>query len=229
MKPKSKIKNTLPYYLCQNFYSMKKIGLLIGLAIVGAVAYYLLYSKKNKPGEELPKQQAVVVSKYSDAFNGSVNRALNNYYALSEAFVKWDSSGIRTNSTNLINSIDSIQFAEIQKDTIIYETATSYVSGLKSDLETISQQQDITAKRKALHSFSQNFYDLLRTIKYDGGTVFLQECPMAFNDTEQGLWLSNKADIRNPYLGLHHPKYKSGMLECGATKDSLAFRTEATN
>ncbi|HUQ96340.1 MAG TPA: hypothetical protein VM010_01660, partial [Chitinophagaceae bacterium] len=80
-----------------------------------------------------------------------------------------------------------------------------------------------TEKRHAFHSFSQNLYDLLRTIKYDGATVYLQQCPMAFNETEEGLWLSKTEKIRNPYLGLHHPKYKGGMISCGETKDVLHF------
>jgi hypothetical protein len=46
---------------------------------------------------------------------------------------------------------------------------------------------------------------------------------MAFNDTETAQWLSKTEDIRNPYLGLHHPKYKSGMLECGEVKDSIDY------
>jgi hypothetical protein len=63
----------------------------------------------------------------------------------------------------------------------------------------------------------------MRTIRYDESKIYLQECPMAFHDTAHGIWLSSKAEIRNPYLGLHHPKYKSGMLKCGETKDTLNF------
>jgi hypothetical protein len=46
---------------------------------------------------------------------------------------------------------------------------------------------------------------------------------MAFNDNEAAIWLSKTPQIRNPYLGLHHPRYKSGMIDCGETKDSLRF------
>jgi hypothetical protein len=78
-------------------------------------------------------------------------------------------------------------------------------------------------KRRSFHSLSQNIFDLLRTIRFDAAKVYLQECPMAFNDTEAAIWLSNKTEIRNPYLGLHHPRYQSGMLNCGDVKDSLRF------
>ncbi len=203
---------------------MKKLGLLIGLALLGVVAYFLLYSKKSKPRHDEVKTAPVAVSKYSAVFNTSVNESLTDYYALSEAFVNWDTAAISQHTTALQQKVDALKFSEVKKDTAIYETAVSYAGTLNTELETIKNQTDITLKRRSFHTFSQNYYDLLRTIQYDGGTVFLQECPMAFNDDESGLWLSAKPEIRNPYLGTSHPKYRSGMLECGETKDSLHFK-----
>ena len=59
-------------------------------------------------------------------------------------------------------------------------------------------------------------FDLIRTVQYDKEVVYLQHCPMAFN--EQGAeWLSNSTDIRNPYI----PKK---MLTCGEVKDSASFK-----
>jgi hypothetical protein len=46
---------------------------------------------------------------------------------------------------------------------------------------------------------------------------------MAFNDTEPGDWLSETDSIRNPYLGLHHPKYGKAMIDCGQTKSTIDF------
>jgi hypothetical protein len=119
------------------------------------------------------------------------------------------------------NALDAIAFNELKKDTIIHQTATSYLEAFHGDLQTISSPADITTRRRSFHSFTQNFYDLLRTIRYDAATIYMQECPMAFNDTESANWLSGTAAVRNPYLGLHHPKYKGAMIDCGETKDSL--------
>ncbi len=205
---------------------MKKLFLLIILALAGVFTYYFLYSKKNKPGDETPKQAPVTVSKYSATFNRSISEVLDAYYSLTESLVKWDNAGINAKAATLKAKVDKIQFDEIKQDTIIHQTAVSYVEGFNADLGILVENPDITAKRHAFHTFSQNFYDLLRTVKYDGGAVFLQECPMAFNDTEPGIWLSNETEIRNPYLGTQHPKYKSGMINCGETKDSLTFRAQ---
>ena len=203
---------------------MKKLLLLVGLAILGVVSWYVWETRK-KPKNELPEQLPVAVSKYSRDFNVSVDSALEDYYVLSEALVRWDSAHINTNASALKQSLKEIKLDELKKDTFIHKTALTYSESFARDINEILEKSDITSKRQSFNNLSQNFYDLLRTIRYDGSKVYLQECPMAFNDTETGIWLSKTAPIRNPYLGLYHPKYKSGMLECGETKDSLQFMT----
>jgi len=37
------------------------------------------------------------------------------------------------------------------------------------------------------------------------------------------VWLSETDSVRNPYLGLHHPKYGKAMIECGSTKSTIDF------
>lgn len=203
---------------------MKKWLLLILLAVAGVFAWYFLVTKK-KPKEEVPKGQPVAVSRYSQTFNSSVDTFLNSYYALSEAFVNWDTAAVTAKANVLNQDLEGIKWNELQQDTVIYQTATSYITIFKNAMPALTGPVDLTQKRRVFHTFSQNLYDLLRTIKYDGARVYLQQCPMAFNDTEEGLWLSKSENIRNPYLGLHHPKYKGGMISCGETKDTLHFMT----
>jgi hypothetical protein len=66
-------------------------------------------------------------------------------------------------------------------------------------------------------------YTLVRTVRYDGETIYHIRCPMAFNDSEQAFWLSNTPKIMNPYLGEKHPVYKNKMVGCGEIDDSLNF------
>jgi len=205
---------------------MKKLFLLIFFALAGVLTYYIWYSKKNKPVDETPRQQPLAVSQHSNAFNTSARKAMESYYNLSESFVSWDSAGVRANATSLKNNITAIQFDELKNDTAINQTATNLVAKINKDLDIIIREKNFTASRQAFHSFSQKLYDLLKTVRYDEATIYLQECAMAFNDTEPGLWLSKTSGIRNPYLGVQHPKYKSSMLECGDTKDSLQFINE---
>ena len=216
------IKSLHPRLSLQKFQIMKKLLLLVALAVIGVLTWYLFVTRK-KPENETPKQQPLAVSKHSDSFNVSMNNVLSAYYALTDDFVKWDSAAVAVHASQLKTNLENVNFEELQKDTLIYQTAQMFIDASKAELETITQPADLTSKRHALNNLSDNMYNLLRTVRYDRAKIYLQECPMAFNDNEPGIWLSGVDSIRNPYLGLHHPKYKSGMLECGDIKDTLNF------
>jgi hypothetical protein len=203
---------------------MKKLLVLVGLAILGTASWYI-WETRRAPKDEMPEQEPVGVSRYSAGFIASVDSALVHYYSLSETLVRWDSGQVNSRAEELKESLKDIKWDELKQDTPVLQTAVSYHQALQNNLDGFIQKKDLTSKRQAFNSLSQNLYDLLRTIRYDGGKVYLQECPMAFYDTVAGIWLSKTAPIRNPYLGLHHPKYHSGMLECGETKDSIYYRT----
>lgn len=202
---------------------MKKLIMLVLLAVAGIIIVYL-WKRNNTPRVEVPKQQPIAQSKYSTEFNGSVNQVLEKYYTLSESFVNWDSVKVSPDAVALQKAIADLKFDEIKKDSDIYNTATSYIELFKSDLETISGNNDLMTKRRSFNGLSQNLYDLLRAVKFDASKVFLQECAMPFDtDGETAIWLSKESAIRNPYLGTSHHKYKSGMLTCGDVKDSLSY------
>jgi hypothetical protein len=204
---------------------MKKWLLLLLFAVAGVLLWFLLVTRK-KPKDEVQKDLPVAVSRHSAAFNQSIATFLNTYYLVSESLVNWDSGAVIQNARALEEDLNEVKWRELQKDTVIYQSASGYSAMFKNDMAVLYGTGDLTTKRHAFHALSQNLYDLLRTIQYDGAKIYLQQCPMAFNDTEEGLWLSKTEKIRNPYLGLHHPKYKAGMLACGETKDTLHIQQE---
>jgi hypothetical protein len=133
--------------------------------------------------------------------------------------VAWDSTATPAVAKQFIDDLDKLKLDELKKDSsAIYETAITFIDNTKGDAQTIATEKGIRTQREALNSLSDNFYQFLNTVKYDGQKLFLQQCPMAFDDTKPGLWLSQKEEIRNPYLGLHHPTYGKAMLSCGETK-----------
>ena len=201
---------------------MKKWILLIVLAIIGVLSWYFFVTRKA-PKEEGPKPQPLSVSKHTDSFNVAVSKVLTSYYALTNDFVNWDSVAVSNHASELKANLEAVNFDELKKDTIIHQTAVTFIDASKGELETILQPADLTTKRHALNNLSDNMYNLLRTIHYDRSKIYLQECPMAFNDTEPGVWLSKTDAVQNPYLGLHHPKYKGGMVECGGPRDTLNY------
>lgn len=162
-------------------------------------------------------------SKHSQAFNTSVQSAMDSYNRLLEAFVNWDSATAVAQSMELGAKLDNIALNEFQPE--IKETAKSSLDLAKRDLQVMALNNNLTEKRRGLHSLTNNLYDFLRAVQYDAKKIYLQECNMAFNDTEPAVWLADKGkdSIRNPYLGLHHPEYGTTMLECGENKSTIDF------
>lgn len=177
----------------------------------------LLFSCGGPQTESKPKH----ISNHSAGFNGSVGALMNNYYSLTEGFVNWDTSAINKQVKILGVQVDHLDLSDLKGDSAAYQTATNKLTNAKFDLTTISKETDITNKRHALNDLTNHLFDFLKTAKYDASPLYLQECPMAFNEKDTGLWLSKTSDVRNPYMGIHHPHYGKAMVECGDTRDSL--------
>jgi hypothetical protein len=207
---------------------MKKLVpvLLITALVIAGIWFFFFRSKPH--ADSGPVQQPLTVSKHTDVFNLSANQMINSYYSLTESFVAWDSTGVDAHSNELKTAIDSLKLSELQKDTAIYETAAGIRDNAKSEINGLIGDKSLEEKRLAFNSLTQYIYDLLRTVRYDQSKIYFQECPMAFGDDHAGNWLSKTADVRNPYLGIQHPKYRDKMLNCGGPRDTLNFMVADT-
>jgi len=196
---------------------------LLALIIMALIAWKFVFKKAKKPAG--PEPVSMTVSKHSEGFNESMSKMMDAYYGLTEAFVNWDTTMLNNNAVALKTTVDSLKLQEMQKDTAIYPTVVSQWGMVKTELEGLMADETLGEKRESLNMLSQQIFDLLRIVKYDIAKVYYQECPMALNNYEtSGYWLSNEAadeKRRNPYLGLHDPKYNKAMLTCGTTRDSI--------
>jgi len=183
--------------------------------LIPSLLFILLFSCNSS------KQEQKLVSKHSNAFNNSVQNAMNLYHSLTESFINWDSNAVASKAKSLQTSLDNIKLDEFKPE--VKQTALGSLNLSKNDLEQMASANSIVEKRHGLNSFTQNIYDFLRAVQYDEKKVYLNECPMAFNDTEPGDWLSTTDSIRNPYMGLHHPHYGGAMIDCGSTKSTIDF------
>lgn len=203
---------------------------LVILAVAAFALWRFVFKKEDKP--EGPKPVGLTVSEHTDSFNESMMAAMNSYYALTEAFVNWDTAKVNTTLAEFKTSVDSIRIQEMEKDSAIYPTVQSQWESIKAEIVGMQADTDLYEKKEDLNSLSQQMFDLLRIVKYDAAKVFYQECPMALNNYETAaFWLSTEGDSkkrRNPYLGLYDPKYGRAMLTCGSTRDSINFVTAST-
>jgi hypothetical protein len=199
---------------------MRAIFLFLLVAGIGIVAWLFL----KRPDQQAPvaKQEALAVSKYSTGFNNSVASVLADYRQVSESLVNWDSATAAVRAATMAENVGKLPLEELKKDSdAIYATAEMFVQNARGDAQTIATEKAIRQQREAFNSLTDNFYQFLNTVKYDRQVLYLQECPMAFDDTKAAFWLSEKEQIRNPYLGLYHPIYGKGMLSCGENKTKL--------
>jgi hypothetical protein len=189
------------------------------------LSLFVFISCNNSKEEKEPKEsQSKIESKHPSSFNSSVQSTMNSYEALTEAFVNWDSSAVDRHSKELKAKLDSINFYGFNPESI-----TGYVDTLnlaRKDLQAMESSKDITTKRHHLNDLTEHLYSFLKQVQYDAQPIYLQQCPMAFNDTIAAVWLSKTDSIRNPYLGLHHPKYGKAMIECGSTISTIDFTSK---
>lgn len=201
---------------------MKRVLAIVFLVIVLVGAWWLFFKTDKPTSEEYESETTKIhVSKHSEAFNESVTKTLDSYFAMQMAFVEADTALAKENAQLFIKAVDGIQLQELEKDNPqIIAAAKQQLSDIKANAEPILMETDITEMRQDFRMVSENLYPFLRTIDYEGEKVYWQNCPMAFGDNEAN-WLSATRQIANPYLGKNHPEYKSTMLRCGEVKDSI--------
>ncbi len=200
---------------------MKKILLLVGLLLVAFCAYWFLIKGKSAGVEEV-KAEALLARNHSPSFNNRIDSLLTAYFSMKDAFVNADTNIAKMACTKLVALADTGRLAELKKDTTgIYESAIMQLNDVKLNAESLLKQTDLTEMRQDFRMIGESIYPLLKTIHYDGNTLYWQNCPMAFGEDKGANWISNTAEIINPYLGKNHPEFKGTMLHCGEVKDSI--------
>ena len=111
---------------------------------------------------------------------------------------------------------------ELTIDSTLEYTTKTYTYGIKAELIGLLGEKGRAEKTKSFQMISEQLYDLIRIVQYDGELIYHHYCPMAFNN-DGATWMSNSLIIRNPY-------FSSTMLNCGELLDSIDFKPKnATN
>jgi hypothetical protein len=72
---------------------------------------------------------------------------------------------------------------------------------------------DIEVQRTAYSAISNDFIALVKKSGLSSGELYVDYCPMAFND-KGAAWVSPNKEIRNPYFG-------EKMMTCGEVKETI--------
>jgi hypothetical protein len=201
---------------------MKKFLLLIVIFIFAAfLVYKLLADKDTSPAP--PPDQALHIAKNSGPFNIAFAGLMNDYFSLKDALVDWDTLKADRAAYAMAAKADSLPVSLIKADTAIVETARSLAASIVGEAKGLTGETGIEARRHSFDMLTDELYNLVRTVRYDGQTIYHIRCPMAFNDSVAAYWLSPTPAIINPYLGNKHPVYKSKMIGCGEVTDSVDY------
>jgi Cu(I)/Ag(I) efflux system membrane fusion protein len=138
---------------------------------------------------------------------------LQAYYNMKDAFVKSDTILVNKEAQVFTEKIMKIETNNIKADAAIVELAGQLKQTLATETNHLIAAKELENKRKVFQVVSDQLFDLLRTIGYQGSKVYQQFCPMAF-DNNGAAWLSSSSEIVNPYFG-------SKMLHCGEVRDSI--------
>ncbi len=202
---------------------MKRLILLLLIILVGGFAVWKLFFNKPENTPQFEKDKPLAISKNSDAFTKSFSELMSSYYNLKDALVDWDTTKANQAALIMQQRADSLPAKEIKADSTIVLTAENLAGSISNEIKGFVGENTIDQKRRAFNMITDELYNLVRTVQFDGEIIYHIRCPMAFGENEEGFWLSNTSKIINPYLGNKHPKYNNKMVGCGEVVDSLDF------
>ncbi|MEI8278575.1 MAG: DUF3347 domain-containing protein [Bacteroidota bacterium] len=182
---------------------------LISLSIISCNNVNPTANTTEKKAENLQPQ-----SKLSGSGTQKLMTVVSTYYGLKDALVSSD--GIKADSSvnKLLPAIDSFK-AFLITDTANRTVFLPYMDTmiLESKILLSMDPKNYDGKRAPFERISDQMYAVLKKADLKHAGVYREFCPMAFND-KGAFWLSNDAEIKNPYFG-------KKMLECGEVTDSL--------
>ena len=154
---------------------------------------------------------------FSDEFYDSLKVTMTAYYQLSGALVKSDTLAADLAAVSLKQHLDSLPIARLGVDSARQSQLEVNAGDIAAELKgLLIEKGGLDARRESFNMVSEMMYDLVKATGLKGSTVYRQYCPMAFND-KGAYWLSDKAEILNPYFG-------DAMLTCGSVTDTLRFQ-----
>jgi hypothetical protein len=201
---------------------MRKIILLIVIFIVaGLLVYKLLADRKPETGQT--PDRALRISKNTSGFDSAFAGLMTEYFSVRDALVEWDSAKADEAASQVSAKAENLPLQLLKADSSIIMTAKSLAASIDAEAKGFVGEAGIAGRRHSFDMLTGELYDLVRTVQYDGEKIYHIKCPMAFGDSVEGYWLSNTAQIINPYMGKKHPSYGAKMLGCGQVMDSLDF------
>lgn len=186
---------------------MKHVVRLLMFSTV--VLFALACGDQNKSGETKDEHAAhdSAATDQTTASNGSSSTvSLNdeNLNAVYQHYIHLTTALTNTNAAEAKIAANAIEVGA--KDMAGGSTIAAQAS-------KITNANDIEVQRTAYYEMSKSMINLVKKSGLKGGALYVDYCPMAFDD-KGASWLSNNKEIRNPYFG-------DKMMKCGEIKETI--------
>ena len=146
-----------------------------------------------------------------ETFKEQLYRLTENYILLKDALVNTDAVKAAEAASALIKKLETvdIQLAEGEA----HDFWMAQMKNIHAHAQKIETSRKIEVQRKEFDFLSQAMIQTLQAFGTGGHAYYIQYCPMAIDD-QGASWLSEEAQIRNPFFG-------DKMLKCGVVKGKV--------
>ena len=139
--------------------------------------------------------------------NTNIDKITTAYLGVKNALAAGNGTTAGAKSKELFNALSTQPDKGLKPDQ--QKLLAGYLEKLKFDSRHISETTVVDHQREHFASLSKNLYEVLKGLKMNTSTIYMDYCPM-----KKAYWLSKDTTIKNPYFG-------SAMLDCGKVTATL--------
>jgi len=165
--------------------------------------------------QEEPQSQAdsaqEVMKEAPSGYSQQMKPVLTHYLKLRDALVKGDSKKATDASAAFGKAVGQLDIRALDAEN--KQRWMIRGADLSAKGSMLVTKQSLEEQRKAFYPLSKALIAALEDMGNPGMKLFVQHCPMAFNDTGAD-WISDSDKVVNPYFG-------DAMLHCGSVKGEL--------
>ena len=184
------------------------------LVLMTAGILFTNCGKDNEAPEMTARQEAPEQKKLAlpAPFQKQLAVVLEQYLAVKDALVASDGEQAYKKTMAL-----KAAFSTLSKEPLSPEIVSVWkpmFEDLGFGIANFLKESELEGQRQAFYPLSQTAIKIVQRLGAPGESLYLQYCPMAFDNTG-GNWLSKSKEVRNPYFG-------DAMLKCGQVTETFA-------
>jgi len=145
------------------------------------------------------------------AFKEQLGATADAYLELKDGLVATDFEAAKLASVGLKDAMGKTDMMLLKGEAHTYWM--EQLKPLNMHLALLQEAENVEEQRKQFSNVSDLLTVMVKAFGIGENELYVQFCPMAF-DNNGGFWLSNVAQVRNPYFG-------DKMMKCGVVKDTI--------